>query len=83
MDLVPSPSKIGFSVLFRVGKGGMNWRLNPWLLRSPNIKHIVPVARLEDFRALKSSNLEDFRVLKPYGQIGGFEGPKILQIGGF
>ena len=47
------------------------------------ISHIVPVARLEDFRALKSSNLEDFRVLKPYGQIGGFEGPKILQIGGF
>ena len=34
--------------------------------------HIVPVARLEDFRALKSSNLEDFRALKPYGQIGGF-----------
>ena len=34
--------------------------------------HIVPVARLEDFRALKSSKLEYFRALKPYGQIGGF-----------
>ena len=51
--------------------------------RVTSIGDVVPVARLEDFRALKSSNLEDFRVLKPYGQIGGFEGPKILQIGGF
>ena len=34
--------------------------------------HIVPVARLEGFRALKPSNLEGFMVLKPYGQIGGF-----------
>ena len=44
---------------------------------------VVPVARLEGFRALKSSKLEGFRALKPsklegfralqpYGQIGGF-----------
>ena len=35
-------------------------------------EHIVPVARLEVFRALKPSRLEAFRVLKPYCQIGGF-----------
>ena len=33
---------------------------------------VVPVARLEGFRALKSSSLEAFRALKPYYQIGGF-----------
>ena len=33
---------------------------------------VVPIASLEAFRALKSSNLEPFRALKPYGQIGGF-----------
>ena len=33
---------------------------------------VVPVARLEDFRALQFSNLEDFRALTPYGQIGVF-----------
>ena len=37
-----------------------------------NIIHIVPVARLEDFRALKSFNL----TLNLYDQ-----GPKILQFG--
>ena len=35
------------------------------------LQHIVTVARLEGFRALKSSKLEGFRALKPYGQIGG------------
>ena len=45
--------------------------------------HIVPVARLEYFRALKFSRLESFRALKPYGQIGGFQGPKTLGIGEF
>ena len=51
--------------------------------------HIVPVARLEGFRALKSSKLEGFRALntskleafralKAYGQIGGFKGPITL-----
>ena len=30
-----------------------------------SVMHIVPVTRLEGFRALKSSNLEGFRVLKP------------------
>ena len=34
-------------------------------------KHIVPVARLEAFRALKLSRLENFRALKSIGQIGG------------
>ena len=33
---------------------------------------VVPVARLEDFRAQKSSKLEAFRALSPYDQIGGF-----------
>ena len=34
--------------------------------------HIVPVAILEYFKALKFSKLEIFRALKPYGQIRGF-----------
>ena len=25
-------------MLFRLGKGEMNWRINPWLLISPNIQ---------------------------------------------
>ena len=33
---------------------------------------VVHVARLEGFRALKSSTLEAFRTLKPYCKIGGF-----------
>jgi hypothetical protein len=37
-----------------------------------DLLHIVPVARLEYFRALKFSRLESFRALKPYCQIGGF-----------
>ena len=37
-----------------------------------HVFHIVPVARLEGFRALKPSKLEGFRALQPYGQIGGF-----------
>ena len=37
-----------------------------------NFCDVVPIASLEAFRALKSSNLEAFRALKPYGQIGGF-----------
>ena len=32
---------------------------------------VVPVARLEAFRALKLSRFESFRVLKSIGQIGG------------
>ena len=53
------------------------------LVTGVGVMHIVPVARLEGFRALKSSKLEGFRALKsfklegfralkPYGQIGGF-----------
>ena len=53
---------------------------------------IVPVARLEAFRGLKLSEFESFRplifstfghflTLKLNGQIGGFLGPKVLQIG--
>ena len=38
---------------------------------APNLD-VVPIASLEAFRALKSSNLEAFRALKPYGQIGGY-----------
>ena len=56
--------------------------------------HVVPVARLEDFRAIKSSNFKDFRDPKPlqpdWGILGsynlkvlGIHGPKILQVGGF
>ena len=33
--------------------------------------HIVPVARLEAFRALKLSRLDSFMALKSIGQIGG------------
>ena len=36
------------------------------------IRDVVPVARLEAFRALKLSRLESFRALKSIGQIGGF-----------
>ena len=32
---------------------------------------VVPVARLEAFRALKHSRLESFRALKSIGHIGG------------
>ena len=39
---------------------------------TPEISHIVPVARLEALRALKFSRLESFRALKLYGQSGGF-----------
>ena len=42
---------------------------------------VVPVARLEAIRALKFSRLESFRALQPYGQNGGFKGPKTLRIG--
>ena len=44
------------------------------------VNHIVPVARLEAFRALKLSRLESFRALKFFRQIGTFSGPKTLQI---
>ena len=44
---------------------------------------VVPVTRLEAFRALKFSRLESFRALNPYSQIGGFYDPKTLQIGEF
>ena len=44
---------------------------------------VLKSPKLEDFRGLKSSNLETFRALKPYGQIGEFQGPKILQFEGF
>ena len=37
-----------------------------------NSSHIVPVARLEAFRALKLSRLESFRALQSICQIGGF-----------
>ena len=33
---------------------------------------VVPIARLEAFRALKLSRLESFRALKFFGQIGRF-----------
>ena len=49
--------------------------LFPNLSRTPfsiSNNHIVPVARLEAFRALKLSRLESFRALKLIGQIGGF-----------
>ena len=48
--------------------------------------HIVPVARLEAFRALKLFRLESFRAQKYTGPIGGvYEvyGTKILQIRSF
>ena len=48
-------------VLESVLKTRLNWRLD-----------VVPVARLEYFRALKFSRLESFRALNPYCQIGGF-----------
>ena len=35
------------------------------------IYHIVPVARLDAFMALKLSRLESFRALKSIGDIGG------------
>ena len=39
--------------------------------------------RFESIRALKFSIFDSFRVLKCVGQIGAFQGPKILQIGEF
>ena len=33
---------------------------------------VLKSPKLEDFRGLKSSKLETFRALKPYGQIGEF-----------
>ena len=36
------------------------------------IEDVVPVARLEYFRALKFSRLESFRALNSYCQVGGF-----------
>ena len=44
---------------------------------------VVPIARLEAFRALKLSRLECFRALKFIGQIERLHGPKTLQIGEF
>ena len=44
---------------------------------------VVPVARLEAFRALKFSRLESFRALNPNSQIGGLKNHKTLQIGEF
>ena len=57
---------------------GLRLKLSQW-----SKSDVVPVARLEGFRALKSSSLEAFRALKssnlealralkPYYQIGGF-----------
>ena len=42
---------------------------------------VVPVARLEAFRALKLSSLESFRTLKSSNLANGFEGHKSLQSG--
>ena len=50
---------------------------------SVQLDHIVPVARLEAFRALQLSRLKSFRAQKSIGQIGGVQGPKTLQIGEF
>ena len=45
---------------------------------------IVPVARLEAFRALKLSRLETFRAVKLFSQVRGIQGgPKTLESGEF
>ena len=44
---------------------------------------VVPVTRLEGFRALKLSKLEYFRAFMCNCQIRGFYGPNILQKGEF
>ena len=41
---------------------------------------IVPVARLEAFRALKLSRLETFRALKSFGQVGALRGLKLFNL---
>ena len=38
---------------------------------------VVPIARLEGFRALKFSKFDYFRALKCIGQIGDFKAPNI------
>ena len=43
-------------------------------------RDVVPIARMEAFRALKFSRLESFRALNAYSQIGGFQDPKMLRI---
>ena len=42
------------------------------LLKAKDNIDVVPVARLEYFRALKFSRLESFRALNSYCQVGGF-----------
>ena len=44
---------------------------------------VVPIARLEAFRALKLSRLESSRALKLIGQIEGVYGPRTQRTLGF
>ena len=46
-------------------------------------KHIVPVARLEAFRALKLSRLESFRVLKGSARLESFRALKLSDFESF
>ena len=74
MEVITSVKRLGyFSSL-----GHIDWRIRR-RGRGAYLNFRALMARLKEFRALKSSKLEHFRNLNPNKKIG----PKILQFGTF